>query len=180
MLTVTVPGGEFYDEETNLFETYPSVELRLEHSLVSIAKWESKWKHPFLKKEPRKTEEEILDYIRCMTITQNVDEGVYKRLSYENVAAITEYIETDQTATTFSNDGSRPTREIITAELIYYKMVAHGIPFECQKWHLSRLLALIRVCDIKANPGKKMPMHEVLSRNRKLNEARRKAGRTRG
>lgn len=169
-----------YDEENNLFVICPDTELRLEHSLVSIAKWESKWRKPFLVSDPKKTHEEVLDYVRCMTLSQNVNELVYKNLGPKELSAISEYIETDRTATKFRNEGSHPNREVITSELIYYKMVAHGIPFECQKWHFSRLLTLIRICDVKAQPAKKMPRHEILSRNRALNNARRKALHSKG
>lgn len=181
MLEVVVPGGEFYDEENNLFIVEPSTVLRLEHSLVSISKWEAKWRKPFLSSSVKKTREEVKDYIKCMTVNQNVSDFVYMRLTQANLDAISKYIETDRTATVIDDRGSsRRTRDVITSEVIYWKMVIHGIPFECQKWHLSRLLTLIRICDIKSNPGKKMPKSEILAQNHKLNQARRKAMNTRG
>ena len=144
--------------------------LQLEHSLVSISKWESKWHIPFLDGKD-KTLEQIIDYVRCMTITQNVKPEVYNRLTEDNLKAINDYIENPMTATTFSDINQRPSREIITSEIIYYWMVSFNIPFECQKWHLNKLLTLIKVCNIKNSPPKKMSRQEILSRNRALYSA---------
>lgn len=181
MLQLKIEEGEMFDEERNEFVHVPSIELRLEHSLLSIAKWESIWKKPFLTKDP-KTHEQLLDYIRCMTLNQHVDPGVYYGLTSKDIEKVTEYIETDQTATWFSDSKSGPpSRDIVTSELIYYQMTAHNIPFECQKWHLSRLLTLIRICAIKNNPEqKKMTKSQIYAQNRKLNAARRKARGSKG
>ena len=124
--------------------------ILLEHSLVSLAKWESHWKKPFLSKD-QKTRAETIDYIRCMTLTANVNREFYNTLTQENINAVNAYINDSMTATTFYDGGKTksPSREIITAELIYYWMVSLQIPFECQNWHLNRLLTLIRVCNIK-------------------------------
>ena len=179
MLKITVPAMEYYDEVSNEFILFKEQSLQLEHSLVSISKWEAKWHKPFLDGKD-KTLEEVIDYVRCMTITQNVDAEVYTRLTENNLKAINEYIENPMTATTFSDTNQTPNREIITSEIIYYWMVAFNIPFECQKWHINRLLTLVKVCNIKNAPAKKMGRNEILQRNRALNEARKKNLNTKG
>lgn len=180
MLTISIPEEEFYDEEKEEFVKYSSCELTLEHSLVSISKWESKWKKPFLGKE-EKTIEQSIDYIRCMTLSKNVDPIVYKRLPSIVFDQIREYIADPMTATWFSKDTKRPkNREVITSELIYYWMIAYQIPFECQKWHLNRLLTLIQICAIKNQPAKKMSHKDLMSRQRSLNAARRMASGSKG
>lgn len=179
MLTITIPEQEMFNEETSEFITYPETVICLEHSLVSLSKWESKWNKPFLNQEA-KTNEETLDYIKCMTISQNIKDDVYNRLTNENIQAIKDYIEAPMTATTFNEYNKKISREIITSELIYYWMIACNIPMECQKWHLNRLLTLIRVCSIKNEPPKKMSTNEIMSRNAALNAARRKQLHTKG
>ena len=181
MLQITIPiSPEGWDERKEEFVDAKTVTLQLEHSLVSISKWESKWHKPFLSKD-EKTAEETIDYIKCMTLTQNVKPDVYEYLTGENIRDINAYIEDSKTATTFSNDRSPgPNREIITSEVIYYWMVALNIPFECQKWHLNRLLTLIRVCNVKNNPGKKMNKKELLSKYDAINKANRKRFNTKG
>ena len=174
MLKIVIPAAEGWDDTKEEFvETKKEVVLTLEHSIVSLSKWESKWHKPFLSKE-EKTSEEILDYIKCMTLTQNVDDEVYNRLTGDNIRTIQEYISDSHTATViYDNPNAPKSREIITSELVYYWMVALQIPFECQKWHLNRLLTLIRVCNIKNTPPKKMSQSQILSRNADLNKARR-------
>lgn len=172
MLLLTIPPIEMFNEKTNEFVYSKETKISLEHSLVSLSKWESKWNKPFLSKD-NKTLEETIDYIRCMTITQNVDPDVYFRLTDDNINTINKYIESPMTATTFSDNG-RNSREIITSELIYYWMISLNIPMECQRWHLNRLLTLIRVCNIKNTPPKKMSRREIMDRNAALNAARRK------
>lgn len=180
MLRITIPAAEYWDESTDSFITVKEQKLQLEHSLVSLSKWESKWHKPFLSKED-KTYEETIDYVRCMTITQNVDPEVYYRLSNENIKAVNEYIEDSMTATTFSDDKNKKvSREIVTAEIIYYWMIAHNIPPEYQKWHLNRLLTLIKVCNIKNQPPQKMSKRDIYRSNRAINAARRKQHNTRG
>lgn len=179
MLTITVPENEYYDEVKNEFVKYDKQVLQLEHSLVSISKWESKWHKPFLN-DKDKTAEEIIDYVRCMTITQNVKNDVYYRLTEDNLTSINDYIENPMTATTFYNEQKGGSRETITSEIIYYWMVSFDIPFECQKWHLNRLLTLVKVCNVKNNPPKKMSKSEILERNKRLNESRRKQLNTNG
>jgi hypothetical protein len=180
MLQITIPPVESYDEIKDEFINSKEQVLQLEHSLVSLSKWESKFCKPFLTKVS-KTNEETIEYIRCMTLTQNIDPEVYNFITQDNIALITAYIEAPMTATTFSKNANKATnREIITAEIIYYWMIALNVPFECQKWHLNRLLTLINVCNIKNQPTKKMGKKDLLSRNRALNESRRLALNTSG
>lgn len=175
MLKIIVPAAEFWDEINEEFIYKKEQTLQLEHSLVSLSKWESKWNKAFLGKQ-EKTDEEIRDYIRCMTLTQNVDPEVYTRLSVENYTAINAYIEAPMTATYFSEDAqTKGNREVVTSELIYYWMISYNIPVEFQKWHLNRLLTLIRVCNIKNAPPKKRSKREIMKRNAALNAARRKS-----
>lgn len=177
MLTLIIPETELYDEIQNEFRIIKEQKIVLEHSLVSISKWESKWHKPFLSKE-NKTHEETIDYIRCMTVN-SVDPIIYNYITYSMINQVNKYIEDPMTATTIKNR-EPPSREIITSEIIYYWMVALQIPFECQKWHLNRLLTLIQVCNIKNKPPKKMGKRELMSRNASLNAARRKALHTSG
>lgn len=179
MLTIEVPEQELFDDENSRFITLKSQKLQLEHSLVSVSKWESKWERAFLGREPMTTEQ-VIDYIRCMTITQNVDPAVYMRLSQENLSQVDSYINRKMTATTFHNLQEKPDRSIVTAEIIYYWMITMGIPMECQKWHLNRLLTLIKVCALKNAPPKKMSKSAAMSRQRSLNAARRRATGSRG
>lgn len=177
MLTITVPETEYFDEDKQKFVISKPHTLTLEHSLVSLAKWEAKWKKPFITNKNR-TQEEIIDYIRFMTITQNVNDNVYKDLAChsEVVSQIVSYIEDPMTATTFSSSQeskSRVNKQVVTAEIIYYWMIELNIPVEFQKWHLNRLLTLIKVCDLKSAPQKKMPKGKIYSHNRQLNAARR-------
>lgn len=177
MLTVVIPETELYDEVLNEFTIVKEQKLTLEHSLVSVSKWESKWHKPFFDRK-EKTSEETIDYIRCMTVN-SVDPLVYHCLSPRIISLVNSYIDDPMTATTIKSQRTS-NHEVITAEIIYYWMVALGIPFECQKWHLNRLLTLINVCSIKNKPPKKMSSREVMSRNASLNAARRKALHTRG
>ena len=180
MLQITIPATEQFNEETNEFVTTKPQTLQLEHSLISLSKWESKWCKSFLSSKT-KTNEEMIDYVRCMTITPNVKPEVYYYLSAKNVAAVNAYIDAPMTATVFNDvDSKGRQRDVITSELIYYWMIANNIPFECQKWHLNRLITLIRVCNIKNNPGKKMSKREIMTRNASLNAARRRKMNSRG
>ena len=176
MLQLKLPAVEQWDERTLGFVYSKAQTLQLEHSLVSLSKWESKYNKPFLSKE-EKTYEETIDYIRCMTITQNVDPEVYNRLTDSHIKQVNDYIDSSMTATTFNDTKSRKQggqKEVITAEIIYYWMITLNIPLECQKWHLSRLITLIRVCSIKNAPAKKMSNRDIMSQNTALNAARRK------
>ena len=193
MLKITIPGQELYDPEKNLFHYTKGTTLVLEHSLVSLSKWEAKWKIPFLSlgqqrpgKNPEKqlTPEQFLDYVRCMTLTQNVDPEVYNYLTRDNLNDIMKYIEDPMTATTISKQqqkkGSNQGR-VITSELIYAWMAILRIPYEvCQKWHLNRLLMLIQVTGLEQEPPKKMDPKNVLRQNKSLNAARRMRHHTKG
>lgn len=180
MLRINIPGGELWDERNNEFVFAKGQTLQLEHSLVSLSKWESKWCKPFLSSDA-KTTEETIDYIKCMTVTQNVKPELYNFLTNEHITMVNDYISAPMTATTFSKDGpGGRNREIVTAELIYYWMIALNIPFECQKWHLNRLLTLIRVCNIKNTPPKKMSKRQIMNRNAALNAERRRLMGTNG
>lgn len=180
MLQINIPSGELFDEASQSFVQIKEQTLQLEHSLVSISKWESKWNKSFLS-TTEKTFEESVDYIRCMTITQNVDPKIYYNINNDIIKKVVEYIDLPMTATTFRDDNNRAySKEIITNEIIYQWMISYGIPFECQRWHLNRLLTLIRVCSIKSQPPKKMGRNELANRNRSLNAARRNRLNSRG
>lgn len=181
MLTITVPiSPEGWDEVKQEFVEPQHVTLQMEHSLISLSKWESKWEKPFYSKK-EVSSEEMLDYIKCMTLTEGVDDDVYNHLTEKNVDEIKKYIENPMTATTFRKDNKGSANgETITSELIYYWMISSNIPFECQYWHLNRLLTLIRVCSIKNNPPKKRSKRDIMSQNAALNAARRKQLNTKG
>lgn len=181
MLTVVIEPREYFDERISEFVNIKGATIQVEHSLVSVSKWESKWHKSFLSDNQR-TEEETIDYVRCMTLTQNVDPEIYRNLSAKNIADIQEYINAPMTATWFNDRSSkaRSSKRVITSELIYCWMITLGIPMECQKWHLNRLLTLIRVCDIENSPKKKMSKNELLNSNRSLNAARKAALGTKG
>ena len=180
MLRITIPAVEQWDETKQEFISTKEQTLSLEHSLVSLSKWESKWCKAFLTKQ-EKTIEETMDYIKFMTLTQNVDPETYKYLTNGNIDEVNKYIEAPMTATYFLEDKTGKTsREQITAELIYYWMISLNIPFECQKWHLNRLLTLIKVCNIKNQPPKKRSKKDIMNRNAALNEARKKQLNTKG
>ena len=185
MLRITVPAveeSELWDEATETFVKNPGVKeqtLQLEHSLISISKWESKWCKPFISKD-EKTDEETIDYIRCMTINQNVDPSVYDHLTTDNLKDIRDYINAPMTATTVREIKSNNSKEIVTSELIYYWMISLQIPVEFDKWHLNRLMTLIKVFNVKNTPPKKMSQRELMSRNAALNAARRKKHNSKG
>jgi len=180
MLKIIILGTEYYNEETETFESVGDFELKLEHSLISLSKWESKHQVPFLTNQS-KTSREIFSYIESMIINKNYPEDLFNRLSRKNIEEIYKYIDSKESATTFGTMPERKGRgEVITAELIYYWMVAFNIPFECEKWHLNRLFALIRICNIKNTKPKKMTRTEIAQRNRELNDQRRAQLGTRG
>ena len=180
MLTITIPEQELYDRKTQMFFTVPATELSLEHSLLSLSKWESKWKKPFLQAKSL-TSEESLDYIRCMTVGKVSDPNIYKRLTQQNMQEIEEYIHDPMTATVIRQDPYvKPNREIFTAEIFYYLMAAHNIPMECQKWHLNRLITLIQVCNEKNKQPRKMSKKDIMAQQRALNASRRRSMHTKG
>ena len=179
MLKIIIPAIEQYDELNNEFIISKEQELCLEHSLISVSKWESKWKKPFLSRD-KKNLEETNDYIKQMVITDNISESVYLLLTKNNIDAINAYISDNMTATKINDQKKGPSGEIITSEIIYHWMISYNIPFECQKWHLNRLLTLINVCNIKSNPPKKMSKRDLMSRNAAINAARKKSLNTGG
>jgi len=175
MLQLNIPDQEFWDEKNEQFMSLKGRRLVLEHSLVSISKWETKWKKPFLS-DAKKTNAELIDYIRCMTITQNVDDSEYLRLTNENIKEVENYISDPCTATQFFNtdpNKKNGKKEQITSELVYYWMAAAQIPFECEKWHFNRLMTLIRIYSIKNQPSKKMGKRDTMRQNSSLNNIRR-------
>ena len=176
MLSILVPAEKMFDVITGrVIETKPIV-LKLEHSLIAISRWESKYHRPFLDDPREKTAEELLDHIRGMTINANVDPNVYHALTSTNLEEISRYIADPNTATTIDDRGEKktPSSELVTSELIYAWMVLANIPFECERWHIKRLITLIRVVNIKNAPKKKMSAIAIMQRNSELNAARRK------
>lgn len=186
MLKITIPSTEIWDDVRQEFAQTKEQSLTLEHSLVSISKWESKWHKPYLGDE-QKTRDEIIDYVRCMTITSNVNPDVYNYLTVKNLQDIADYIDNSMTATKFSGPNSKQSgrmvkrkEQFITSELIYYWMISAGVPMECEKWHINRLLTLIRICNIKNSPPKKRSKSDVLRMQAELNASRRKALNSKG
>jgi hypothetical protein len=165
--------SEGFNEKTQEFVPADVVKLELEHSLVSLSKWESKFEKPFLSTE-NKTSEEILFYVESMTLTPDVPSEVFLRLSEDNVKEIDSYIGAKMTATWFREDANRGrSRETITAELIYFWMFSSGIPKDCEDWHLNRLFTLIKVFSEKNKPQKKMGRADIARNNREMNARRR-------
>ena len=173
MLTITVPGDEVYDDSTGLLSTVNDVQLELEHSLVSLSKWEQMYEKSFMNTE-EKTDEELIGYIQCMVVTPDWDPQLLYKITQENLEEINNYINARMTATTFHDPPGAPkTREVITSELIYYWMTVFNIPFECEHWHLNRLFTLIRICNVKQSKPKKMSQAEAARQRAELNAARR-------
>lgn len=181
MKTITIPEMETFDEETGRFHKIKEQKLVLEHSLVSISKWESKWKKPFIHQEQLPINE-LRDYVRCMTLTQNVNPEVYDFIPMDILNEVVAYMNEQQTATWFSDVQDRKSRtgEMITSELIYYWMTAANIPKECEKWHFSRLMTLIRIAGEKNQPPKKMKKNDIYKQNHALNAIRRAKMKSRG
>jgi hypothetical protein len=180
VLELVIKGEEFYDNETEKFFTIGDDTVLLEHSLASVSKWESHFEKPFLSSE-EKTPEEWFWYVEAMTLTPIFSRGVFLRMSKENIQEINTYINARRTGTWF-NEGANQRRatETITAELVYYWMITLNIPFECQYWHFNKLLTLIKVCNLKNAPEKKMTAAEVAQRNRTLNQQRKEQLKTAG
>lgn len=174
-IKISIPEKELYDDENEEFIYIKKQDISLEHSLVSLQKWEQRWKEPFLQWTKSNTwePEKLRDYIRCMTITQNVDPNVYRCLSTTEINQIVSYISDPMTATTIRSSENHHSREIITAEIIYYWMIKFNIPQEYRKWHLNSLLMLIEVCGIKETPEKKRSQAEIANYHRQINAANR-------
>lgn len=186
MLTIVVPGNEFWNDKTEQFEYTDDTTLMLEHSLIAISKWEAKWHKPFIgkTKQDTKTDEETLDYIKCMTLNKNVDPKVYLALTDENIDDIQRYIRDPMTATKINDGKGKSSKQFITSELIYYWMIAYNIPKECEKWHIERLLTLIRICNVESNKhnkkNNKVNERTTLDKMAALNEKRRAELNSRG
>jgi hypothetical protein len=173
MLSIEIPEKEFFDESKEEFILIKRATLNLEHSLVSISKWEAKWHIPFFESET--TPEQAIDYIRCMTLNREIREDslIYQSLTLKDVEKINEYISDPMTATTIKEvGGSRNKPQIVTSELIYYWMINFNIPSSFEKWHINRLIMLIRVCSEENKPKKKMTQREIMAQNKALNAAR--------
>lgn len=179
MLKLHVPSLELFDNRTSEFITIHGGEVRLEHSLLSVYRWESKWEKPFLVPKP-KTREESIDYIRCMVIESEIDPDLFSYFPDSILEQVDEYINRPMTATTFAKSDEPPSRDIVTAEILYWQMTVLGIPLEFEKRHLNHLLTLIKVCSIKNGPQKKMSKKEIFKQNRALNAARKKQFHTKG
>lgn len=174
MLRLTISGVEFYDEVSESFSTVDDVVLDLEHSLVSLSKWESEIQKPFLA-PGEKTTEEIFIYIKKMILIPEFPADIVSRFDEEHFRQVNKYIESKESATTFGQMPQPPGhKEVITSELIYFWMVGFNIPFECENWHLNRLFSLIRICNIKQGKPKKMSQRELAARNRSLNAQRKR------
>lgn len=173
MLTITIPETELYDEKTNTFFTTQKKTIKLEHSLISASLWEAKWKRCFTSKPPS-TAEETIDYIKCMCLDKNIDDLVFRAIPMEEYQKVLDYIADPMTATKITDrSNSRGNSEQLTTEVIYFYMTAFNIPFSCEKWHLNRLLTLIKVCSIKNGGDQKMGKHDIMNQNKALNAARR-------
>lgn len=179
MLIITVPGEELFNNEKQEFYSTEEFVLELEHSLVALSKWESKWKKPFIESAGDRTPDESLDYLRCMTLTPDVPPEVFQRLNQKNLDAVAEYIDDKMTATWFNDTNAPKSSEIITNELVYHWMIEFGIPIECETWHLNRLFTLIRVRNAKLAKPEKMKPADAAAR-RALNKQRREQYNTKG
>lgn len=179
MLKLHVDGYQLYDEEKNKFFDVKEDTITLEYSLYSIYKWESKWKKPYLHTK-EKTVEESIDFIRCMTLDEDVNPLLYYNIKEEDFIRINEYLNDPATATTFGAVNGPVDRRIKTAEIFYHLMTVYNIPFECEYWNFNRLLALIKVCNIENSPKKPMTKKEIYAQNRDINERNRKRFHSKG
>lgn len=179
MLQITIPETELYDDKVGEFIYTKETKLKLEHSLISISKWEQHWRKPYIN-TVEKTREETIDYIKCMTLTQNVDPNAYRCITNAHIKQINEYINNPMTATTFSDKKKSGRREITTNEVIYYQMIDLGIPVEFEKWHLNRLLTLIKVCTSYREPQKKRNKKDIMRDYKAINKANRAKFKSKG
>lgn len=179
MLRITVTLAEEFDDDKQEFRKKETFDLELEHSLVSLSKWEQKYEKPFVSSQ--KTTEETLDYIRMMILTPDVPPDVLSKLSKENFEQVQDYISAKMTATYFNDRAPQQrSRELLTAELIYYWMFSFNIPIECENWHLNRLLTLIRIFNVKNQPAKKTNRKELLKHQAEINRQNRERFGTKG
>lgn len=180
MIEIFVKGIRLWDEQKEEFIISKDTKLQLEHSLLSLSKWEAKHHKAYLSKKVKITNEEQIDYLRCMTINKNVDPNIYYCMTSDQIKQIGAYINDTNTATVIRQSNKTPNNEIITSELIYYWMISYNIPFECEKWHLNRLITLIQICSIKNQPPKKRSKNAIVNDYAKLNAERRARMRTAG
>ena len=172
-ITISIPETRLWDPVKEEFVYVKEQKLLMEHSLLSVAKWEAEFKKPYLNPE-------TLGYLSCMTLTKNVDPNVYFAIPVNELVRIEKYISDPMTATTINNRDKKPNREIITAEILYWQMAQLNIDLEWEKRHFNRLLTLIQVCAIKSQPPKKMKPGDIARQNKSLNAARRAKYHTRG
>jgi len=181
MIKITIPPSELWDDNRQEFITITEpIIIPMEHSLVSIHEWEKQWHKPFLKKFPKKTTDETVSYLACMSLRDDVDPKVFYAIPKGEMERINKYIEDPMSARTKSSGQRSAKRETITAELIYFWMFTYNIPYECREWHLNSLLSLIELCSIKNTPPKKMSASQKYAKYNALNNARRKAFHTKG
>lgn len=180
MKEIFIPRQSLWNKQTEKFIEIEAQTIKLEHSLRSIRLWESKWKKSYIFTK-EKTVEEAFDYIKHMTLNR-VNPNVYYALTEEDVLSIKKYIEDPMTATTIDNiQKKQSSNEIVTAELIYYWMIAQNIPWQFENWHINQLMTLIEVCALKNDPNpKKMSRNEIFARNKALNAQRKAALKSRG
>ena len=173
-IRIRIPELHLFNEATNEFFDIRETYLTMEHSLVSISKWESKWHIPYLA-PGEKTPEQALDYLRCMTITQNIQPGIYNYIPDTEMRRIKNYIEDSMSAYKFKEEeGKGRTKKAITSDYLYFCMVTYRIPVEFERWHLNRLITLIQICSEENNPKKnKKSKRRITSDYAALNAARR-------
>lgn len=184
MLPIHVEARELWDEENQQFINTEPFDLLLEHSLFSISKWEAKYHKPYITSD--KTAEEALDYLSMMVIGKQPDPIVFRLLTEDQIKKINKYINDPMTATVFSEEeekeanGQQKRNKFVTSEEIYYWMTAQNIPFECQYWHLNRLITLVKICAIENKPKdkkkKRMTSSDLAARRAKMEAARKKYG----
>lgn len=182
MLQITVPKTEIFNENTNQFLWIPETTIQMEHSLVSLSKWEEKHHKAYLDPKLQHSATEILDYFKCMTITKNVKDSVFLALSQRNIEEISSYINDPMTATTFNEMATtkKHSSKFITSEYLYFCMFSLGVPIECEKWHINRLMTLLKIFEEENKPQKKRSEAETLNYYAKLNAERKRKWHTKG
>lgn len=186
-LKIKFPKTEYFDENSQRFITLEPIELRFEHSLYAISKWESVIKKPFFpsNKGDTMTNEELLFYIQCMIMDESFEpKELLYRLDEETITKLKDYISDNMTATWFNdsrkvNIVGKPHKEAVTSEMIYYYMFSLGIPIYCEHWPITRLTTLIRIFAVK-NDNKPMSRREEAVSRTELNRLRREALHSKG